>query len=202
MNAIRTLAAIVALFTMLAAGIALAQNEESDSNMGQGMMGGQGDAMMGHGMMGGPGMGHGDSMMGRGMMGEGGYPMMGRMQGMGRRGGALAMCGKMTAHVEGRLAFLKAELELTPEQESLWNAYATAVRDNAKSMTSRCAALMDQSKDKTGLLNRLNANTQFMQSRTDGLLKIVEALKPLYAALADAQKKTADQLIKSSTGFM
>jgi hypothetical protein len=30
------------------------------------------------------------------------------------------MCGRMTAHIEGRLAFLKAELNITPEQEALW----------------------------------------------------------------------------------
>jgi hypothetical protein len=186
MNAIKALTATVAILAIFAVNTAFAQQEtepESGSGMGQGMMGGAG-----------PGMG-------QGVMGGGG-PMMGRMQGMGRKGGALAMCGRMTAHIEGRLAFLKAELGITPEQESLWNAYATAVRDNAKAMTSRCGVMMDQSKDKTGLLERIDTNAQFMQSRIDGLHKTVEALKPLYAALSDAQKNTADQMIKSSTGFM
>ena len=67
--------------------------------------------------------------------------MMGRprmMGGMGMGGGPAAMCGRMTSHVEGRIAFLKAELKITPEQEALWNDYANAVRDNAKAMGSRC----------------------------------------------------------------
>jgi hypothetical protein len=48
--------------------------------------------MMGHGMM------SGQSMMG-------GHGMLG---GMGMGGGSASMCGRMTAHIEGRLAFLKA----------------------------------------------------------------------------------------------
>ena len=55
------------------------------------------------------------------------------------------MCGRMTAHIEGRLAFLKAELNITPEQEALWKDYANAVRDNAKTMSGRCTALMGDS---------------------------------------------------------
>jgi hypothetical protein len=57
------------------------------------------------------------SMMGHGIMG-GGQPMMGG-HGM-MSGGPSSMCGRMTAHIEGRLAFLKAELNITPEQEALW----------------------------------------------------------------------------------
>jgi hypothetical protein len=56
--------------------------------------------MMGHGMMGG-----GQSMMG-------GHGMM--------VSGPASMCGRMIAHNEGRLAFLKAEINITPEQEALW----------------------------------------------------------------------------------
>jgi hypothetical protein len=195
MKAIKILTAAVAMLAIFAASNAWAQpgnqpgNEpESGSDTGQGIMGGGGE---------------GGGMMGQGMMGDGGG-MMGRggMHGMGKRGGVLAMCGRMTAHVEGRLAFLKAELEITPEQESLWTAYATAVRDNAKTMTGRCSSMMDKSKDKASLLERLDTNEQFMQSRIDGLHQTVAALKPLYAALSDEQKKVADQLIKSSTGFM
>lgn len=188
MNAIKVMTAAAAMLAISAASNAWAQQAsepENGSNMGQGMMGG-GGSMMGHGMM-----DEGGSMMGRG-----------GMHGRGKRGGALAMCGKMTAHVEGRLAFLKAELAVTSEQESLWNAYAAAVRDNAKTMTTRCTSMMEQSKDGASLLQRLDTNQQFMQSRIDGLHAIVEALKPLYAALSDTQKGIADQMIKSSTGFM
>jgi len=49
------------------------------------------------------------------LMGHGG--MMGSM---GTKGGRPSLCAMMTQHVEGRLAFLKAELNITPEQDSVW----------------------------------------------------------------------------------
>ena len=64
------------------------------------------------------------------------------MGGMGAKGGRPSMCAMMTGHIEGRLAFLKAELNITPEQESLSSDYASAVRDNAKAMTTRCSSSM------------------------------------------------------------
>jgi len=127
------------------------------------------------------------SMMGHGMMG----------------GGPASMCGRMTSHIEGRLAFLKAELNITPEQEALWNTYASVVRDNAKAMGTRCTALMgDSGASEKSLPDRLDAQEQFVAARLDALRATNKALKPLYQALSDAQKKLADQLIRSSTGMM
>ncbi len=159
-----------------------------------------GDAMMGHGKM----MGEG-KMMGQGkMMGEGKMMGQGMMGGMGDKGAqGSMMCGRMVGHIEGRLAFLKTELKITAEQETLWNAYASAVRDNAKSMTSHCASIMDEDSDKTpSLPDRLDAQEQFMLARLDALRAAGKALKPLYAALSDEQKQLADQFIRSSTGMM
>jgi hypothetical protein len=62
-------------------------------------------------------------MMGPGYsMGYGGMPMMGMMNG--------------AQHVEGRLAFLKTELKITPAQEAVWDDYAKALRANAQKMTA------------------------------------------------------------------
>jgi hypothetical protein len=142
-------------------------------------------------------------MMGQGMMG-GGQSMMGRhgmMGGMG--GGPGSMCGRMTSHIEGRIAFLKAELNITPEQEALWKDYADAMRNNAKTMSGRCTALMgDSGTSQKSLPDRLDAQEQFVAARLDALRATNKALKPLYQALSDEQKKLADQLIRSSTGMM
>jgi hypothetical protein len=164
------------------------QNSQPDSGSMMNQQPGSGSMMGGHGMMGG-----GQSMMG-------GHGMMG---GMGMGGGPASMCGRMTSHVEGRLAFLKAELNITPEQEALWNTYANSVRDNAKAMGSRCAALMgDSGASEKSLPDRLDAQEQFVAARLDALRATNKSLKPLYQALSDAQKKLADQLIRSSTGMM
>jgi hypothetical protein len=192
MKAIKTSMLAVALLAIAATGSANAQDNSQQS--------GQPDS--GSMMNQQPGSG---SMMGQGMMG-GGQSMMGRhgmMGGMGMGGGPAAMCGRMTSHVEGRIAFLKAELKITPEQEALWNDYANAVRDNAKAMGSRCTALMgDSGASQKSLPDRLDAQEQFVAARLDALRATNKALKPLYQALSDEQKKLADQLIRSSTGMM
>ena len=188
MNTIKGSMLAVALLAAIAAtGSARAQqdsqqNSKPDSGSMMNQQPGSG-SMMGHGMM-----GEGQSMMG-------GHGMMG--------GGSASMCGRMTAHIEGRLAFLKAELNITPEQEALWKDYANAVRDNAKTMSGRCTALMgDSGASEKSLPDRLDAQEQFVAARLDALRATNKALKPLYQALSDAQKKLADQLIRSSTGMM
>ena len=163
------------------------QDSQPDSGSMMNHQSGSG-SMMGHQMM-----GEGQSMMG-------GHAMMG---GMGMRGGASSMCERMGTHIEGRLAFLKAELNITTEQEALWKDYANAVRDNAKTMSSRCTSLMgDSGASQRSLPDRLDAQEQFVAARLDALRATNKALKPLYQALSDDQKKVADQLIRSSTGMM
>ena len=57
-------------------------------------------------------------------MGAGTVPMMGMMQMMTGEHGMGGMCMMMAAmadHVEGRLAFLKAELKISDAQRPLWN---------------------------------------------------------------------------------
>jgi len=184
MNTIKGSMLAVALLAAITATVSARAQQDSQPDSGS-MMNQQPDSgsMMGHGMMSG-----GQSMMG-------GHGMMG--------GGSASMCGRMTAHIEGRLAFLKAELNITPEQEALWKDYANAVRDNAKSMSGRCTSLMgDSGASQKSLPDRLDAQEQFVAARVDALRATNKALKPLYQALSDAQKKLADQLIRSSTGMM
>lgn len=184
MNTIKGSVLAVALLAAIAATVSARaqQNSQPDSGSMMSQQPGSG-SMMGHGMMSG-----GQSMVG-------GHGMMG--------GGSASMCGRMTAHIEGRLAFLKAEINITPEQEALWKDYANAVRDSAKTMSGRCTSLMgDSGASEKSLPDRLDAQEQFVAARLDALRATNKALKPLYQALSDAQKKLADQLIRSSTGVM
>jgi len=193
MNAIKLPMLVVVFLAVIAVmGSARAQQDSKpDSGATMGQQPGSG-SMMGHGTM-----GDGQSMMGHGGM------MSGMMGGMGMKDAGSSMCGRMTAHIEGRLAFLKAELSITPAQESLWNDYASAVRDNAKAMGTRCSSLMGEGgTSEKSLPDRLDAQEQFVAARLDALRGTSKALKALYAALSDAQKQTANELIRSSTGMM
>lgn len=136
--------------------------------------------------------------MGPGMMGFGGMgPWM-----MGGSGSAEAMCSAMGSHIEGRLAYIKAELKVADAQESLWNAYAVAARDNAKTMVARCTTMMGKRDSQVSLPDRLDQNEQLMAAQLEAVRAMDKALKPLYAALSDGQKKTADQLFWGPMGMM
>ena len=143
---------------------------------------------------------NGGYMMGpNGMMGHGGMgPWM-----TGGNGPSARMCGMMTAHIDGRLAYLKTELKITDAQTSLWNAYAEAARDNAQGMSARCTAMMTTT-GATGLSlpDQLDQHEQFMAGQLEAMRTMNKALKPLFAALSDSQKQTANQFFGGPMGMM
>jgi len=189
MRSSKKIAGVVALAMAAAiAGTAAAQNQNQPPQQSTS----QGWWNWGpHGMMG-PGF------MGPGMMGHGG---MGSWM-MGASGSAEAMCNAMGSHIEGRLGYIKAELKITDAQEALWNAYAAAARDNASTMIARCTTMMSQRVSQTSLPDRLDENEQLLAAQLDAVRAMNKALKPLYAALSDSQKKTADQLFWGPMGMM
>lgn len=112
-------------------------------------------------------------------------------------------CGMMSGHIDGRLAYQKAELKITAAQEALWSAYATAARNNAESMTAHCSAMMGSGADKAlSLPDRMDQHVTFMESQIGSLKMLNAALKPLYAALSNEQKAAADQMIWGPMGMM
>ncbi|MGE0279052.1 MAG: Spy/CpxP family protein refolding chaperone [Rhizobiaceae bacterium] len=170
--------------------------------MGQGTQGGMGQGgMQGMGMMGMPEGGMRNMPM-MGMPGsgtqQGGMPMMAMMCNMMRQGGmgGMPMGGMptMADHTEGRIAFLKTELKITDAQLPLWNAVADAIRASAKSGMDN----MGQG----SLTERLAAREKALAAQAESLRKFKSAVDPLYAALSDEQKKTADELLMSPMGMM
>ena len=193
---------------MLAAGAAIALASvptlAQDDQPKQGGMGG---------MMGPSGgmMGEGGGMMGHrqgGMMDEDGKsdgcPMIGDMIGSGRHSTGKGMRHGMMHSVpmmEARLAYIKADLEITDAQTAAWDAYANAVRARHTTMESMHADMME-AKDSGSALARLDARIEAMQSMVDGLKTLKPATEALYAALTDEQKKKADQLLGGRCGMM
>ena len=131
------------------------------------------------------------------------YGNMGPEWMMGWNGRGASHCVAMGSHVDGRLAYAKAELKITAAQESLWQAYAGALRDSAQSMVAHCTAMMGP--DRTTALSlpdRLDQHAQFMAAQLDALRAMNKALKPLYVALSATQKQDADQLFWGPMGMM
>lgn len=189
-----------ALGLTLTAPAAMAQdNDTTAPQPGYGMMGGWGQGM-GPGMMGqGRGMrggGYGYGMMGGGygMMG-GGYGMMGGgcgMMGWGASG------GDYDTYLDGRIAFLKAELKITADQEAAWNEYADAMRTNSQTMISMHGTMMQMFRNSgrdRSVLDMLNFRIEAMKARLSSLEELKPATEKLYNALSDEQKKKADDIL-------
>jgi hypothetical protein len=131
----------------------------------------------------------------------GGMPMMDMMRMMMGQGG-MPMMAAMAGHVEGRLAFLKTELKITDAQLPVWNAFAQAARENAKAMEEMMqGGMMGMSQSGT-LPDRLALREKMMAAHLEALRKLKTSVDPLYAALSDEQKKTADTLVLSPMGMM
>jgi hypothetical protein len=144
-----------------------------------------------------------DGMMGQGgMMGEGMCPMMGDM--MGGKRGMKKRHGMMMHSVpmmEGRLAYTKADLEITEAQMPAWNEYADAVRARHTKMEGLHADMM-KAKESGSALQRMDARIKGLESMLDSLKALKPATVALYAVLTDEQKKKADQLLGGRCGMM
>jgi hypothetical protein len=123
-----------------------------------------------------------------------GMPMMGMMQMMMGQNG-------MAGHVEGRIAFLKAELKITDAQQSLWNVVADVMRANAKDMADMPNRMVMMGSGAT-LPDKLAMQEKTMAAYLDGLRKLRGAVEQLYAAFSPDQKKTADELMIGPMGIM
>lgn len=141
---------------------------------------------------------------GRSMMGAGNMPMMGMMRMMmGEQGmGGMRMMAAMTEHVEGRLAFLKTELKITDAQMPLWNSFAEAVRTNAKTMEHIMQGGMMGTSQSASVPEKVAMCEKMMSAHLEALRKLKAAVDPLYAALSDEQKKTADEIMLTPMGMM
>ena len=106
------------------------------------------------------------------------------------------------SHIEGRIAYLQAELHITAEQMPLWNAVADVLRQNEQASRAAWAALRGNADEKTGAVDRLTQMQKMAASRADNLGKLLAAVKPLYEAMNDDQKKSADELLASRFGKM
>ena len=96
--------------------------------------------------------------------------------------------------VEGRIAFLKAQLRITPAQEAQWQQVEAAMRENAKAL-DQTTATARQSRSNMDAVQRLELREQFAKVRVDNDARLLAAFKPLYASLSPEQQQMANQLV-------
>jgi len=138
---------------------------------------------MGRGM--GPGAG-GWGHMGYGMgPGAGGWGHMGYGMGPGRVGYA-----NPGAAAEGRLAYLKSTLQITPAQETAWQAFAAKAKQQVEGRTARMGAMRDAG---TTAPDRLAKRAEIMKQNVAEMETMSAALKDLYGVLTPEQRAIADR---------
>lgn len=140
------------------------------------------------------------SMNGGGMMGHGG--MGGMDHSKDQSGGHGGMMQKMICgfadKLDGRLAFLKAELKLTDAQATVWSTFETAWKAAAQAALAKCDAMnahMDMDHGDMGVIGKLSMMETHMVDHLEVVRAQKSALEPLFKALTDEQKKTANETL-------
>ena len=96
--------------------------------------------------------------------------------------------------VDGRIAFLKTQLRITPAQEVQWQQVEAAMRENAKTLDQTITTAR-QNRGNIDAVQRLELRAQFAKVRVDNDARLLAAFKPLYASLSPEQQQMANQLV-------
>jgi hypothetical protein len=107
----------------------------------------------------------------------------------------------MADRIDGRLAFIKAELKITEAQTAAWTRFADAIKVAAQRMSTQMQERMSGSNAAQTLGDRLERQENALSTRLEEVKQIRAAYKDLAAALTDAQKKEADQILLPMTGM-
>ena len=128
--------------------------------------------------------------------------MSGMMKMMGGGGAQMGM-GRMnvTEHTAGRIAFLRAELQITDAQSKAWDAFADAMQKIGSQMKEADMPMMAEA-SAPQFLARLDSQERMLTARLEGVRTMKAAFAPLYDALSAEQRKTADDLLANHMGLM
>jgi LTXXQ motif family protein len=112
-------------------------------------------------------------------------------------GGPIGVMG--FEHVEGCIAFLRAELGITDAQQPQWNCLRQALRVQATTMRA-IRERMTQGGVPDSWPDRLARQERILSTRLDAVETIEGPALSLYAALSPEQQKKADDLLGRPMG--
>ncbi|MBS0224385.1 MAG: Spy/CpxP family protein refolding chaperone [Proteobacteria bacterium] len=112
------------------------------------------------------------------------------------------MCQEQLARRIGNRAYLKARLDLKPEQMEAWDAFEKAADAASAKEKTFCASLPKEVKTPQNFAERFTLHESMMKSRSDTLEAVKPSLLALYAALTPEQKKILDRPTMGEHGWM
>lgn len=99
-------------------------------------------------------------------------------------------------NIEANITALHQRLQITPAQESQFNAVASAMRENARAE----ASAPQQPAPGASAVDDLRAYIRYSEVELAGLKKMLPALEALYATLSPTQKRAADAAFRQGPG--
>ena len=97
--------------------------------------------------------------------------------------------------VDQRAAQMRRRLQITPDQEPAWRAFAQVMHDNAASADQAYRQHAARIASMSAVEN-LRLFAQIEQTRAQGLQAMLTSFESLYGVLSDEQKKTADAIFR------
>ena len=103
--------------------------------------------------------------------------------------------------IEGHLAYFRAELRITDAQMPQWNAFADAVRtqgDGLRQATQQAMGTTTAPGTGTGpgtAPQQMERRIALLAAHHQAMRTVATAATPLYAALTEEQRRTADELM-------
>lgn len=101
---------------------------------------------------------------------------------------------------EGRIAYLKAVLKITPAQQPQFDKLADAMRANTKERMATFKDMREHRGHRMDVLARLDARVKFAQMHAQQEQRLVAAFKPLYETFSPEQKKVAGAVLARAWG--
>lgn len=120
--------------------------------------------------------------------GRRGWPMMRRMMmhRMRMNRDPQQWCLDRLARRAARLAYVQVKLNLTAQQQPLWDKVQSAAQAEGQKEAQLCASL--KAGTEPTLLDRMDRMQQFLSARLEGLQSAKPALQALYQALTPEQQ--------------
>ena len=112
------------------------------------------------------------------------------------------MCVEHLARRIGNRAYLKARLDLKPEQMSAWTAFERAADEASAKEKTFCASLPAEIKTPQNFAERFTLRESRIRMRADTLEAVKPSLLALYAALTPEQKEILDRPMMGRHGRM
>jgi hypothetical protein len=103
-----------------------------------------------------------------------------------------------TATVEQRIALLRDQLKITPDQEAQWSQVAQVMRDNASTIDQTIKARV-RNAARMNAVDDLLSYQAIAAAHADGLKKLATAFQALYSKMPEAQQKNADAVFEHRT---